>query len=652
MSAGEFVRALPPEQEAIRAKCFHPSGSFVEFPMEDVETSIPARFEKMVQLYSGCIAIVAKEGGVTYDELNRAANRVGRAILARRDQGQAPIGLFFEHGAWPIIAYLGVLKAGGTAVQLHPAHSAARVSALIEASQAQIILTDEHNIAVARQLSGDKAQVLNVDEIGSDCRSDNLQLPLGAHHYACIRYTSGSTAGRKGVVKTHRAILHAVMNLTNDYHVCPSDRILLLTRDTLGKHVFEALLNGAAVCPYDVLADGLSGIAQRMAREQITICKFFPTAFRSFTANLTHGAELASLRLIRLEGESVYVQDVERYRKLFPAHCLLVNSYAATEAGVISIYFMDHQSNIRNGIVPVGYPSFGKEVTIVGENGEAMGTGQCGEIVVSSSFFPEGYWQQSAGADRQRHSHASPAEPKRYYTGDWGQLSADGCLEHLGRRDAQVKIRGYRVDVGEVESVLATHPEVSAAAVVARIQARDEMQLIGYIVPKPSFAPSVGSLRRHLLTQLPEYMVPAMFTTLPSLPQTVMGKLDRRALPSPARQRPNLERAWVAPRTATERELSQIWAEVLGLDQIGVDDNFFELGGHSLAAMRVVARVIQHFQLDLPVKEVFDAPTVAEIAAMIAAHQTHVADGQALARLLSEVEAMTEEQALKLLEPA
>ena len=385
---------LPPEQQAIRDKCFHPSGTFVEFPMEDVETSIPARFEKIVRLWPNQLAITTKDNRLTYDELNRTANRIARAILARETSGEAPVALFLEHGIWPIVAHLAVLKAAKMSLQLDPSAAPDRLNSLLKDSQSTLVVTNNKSISVARQWENSKARLINVDELDAGLDDQNLALAIDADRYSYIRYTSGSTGGSKGAVKRHRNILHAVMNLTNDFHVCAADRILLLGRDMLGKHVFEALLNGATICPYDMKVDGLAGLAERIGREAITLCKFFPTAFRSFVDGLSGRERFQTLRLIRLEGESVYPRDVDRYKKFFAPGCLLVNSYSSTETGTVSIYFMDQQSAIGSSAVPVGYPVLGKEVSILDHSGMELGIGQCGEIVVKSNFLSAGYWRQ------------------------------------------------------------------------------------------------------------------------------------------------------------------------------------------------------------------------------------------------------------------
>jgi non-ribosomal peptide synthetase component F len=283
---------LPPDQQAIRDKCFHPSGKFVEFPLDDLERSIPERFEKIARLAAGRIAIKTKDDHLTYDQLNRSANRIARVILNLHGGGQTPVALFLEHGMWPIVVHMAVVKAGKMSLQLDPAASCDRLSSLLKESHATLIVTNIKNFAATSQWENNKVQLINVDNLDPDLSDQNLELPIDANSYAYIRYTSGSTGNIKGALKTHRHILHAVMNLTNDFHICGDDRMLLLGRDTMGKHVFEALLNGAMICPHDMKADGLTCIAERIVQEGITVCKFFPTGFRNFVDGLSGGSIL------------------------------------------------------------------------------------------------------------------------------------------------------------------------------------------------------------------------------------------------------------------------------------------------------------------------------------------------------------------------
>jgi acyl-coenzyme A synthetase/AMP-(fatty) acid ligase len=245
-----------------------------------------------------------------------------------------------------------------------------------------------------------------------------------------------------------------------------------------------------------------------------------------------------TLRLVRLAGEPLYRSDVELFRKYFSSDCVLTNSYASTETGLICSYYLDKSTEIIGHRVPVGYPVKDKEVAIIDDEGNELPVSQPGQIVVKSRFLSAGYWQRGEESrDRFRSSVANP-ETKNYRTGDFGQLSADGCLTHLGRKDDRVKIRNFRVDIGEVEAMLAEHPEVKLASVTAKEDSFGDTRLIAYFVPRNRPAATVTSLREFLGAKLPAYMVPSAFVELAKLPLTGTGKVNRRALPDPGKSRP------------------------------------------------------------------------------------------------------------------
>ena len=320
---------LPPEQEAIRAKCFHPSGVFVEFPMDDVETSIPARFEKIVRMYPERVAVKTKTQTVSYSELNRAANRLARIILTRRGEGPEPVGLFLTDGAHVIMAHLAVLKAGKFSMSLDPLAAPDRTRHLLNDSRAELVITDKLSSSVADLWGDRRIGQIDIDERACVAGEDDLQITIPGDAYTYLRYTSGSTGQAKGALKTHRHVLHAVMNATNNFHICAEERSTILTPDSsLGKYAFEMLLNGAALYPFYVKEEGLLSLADWMRREEITFYYSFPTAFRHFLGVLATQNNFPSLRLIRLEGEPVYgamscsTKDSSPKNACWPTHFL------------------------------------------------------------------------------------------------------------------------------------------------------------------------------------------------------------------------------------------------------------------------------------------------------------------------------------------
>ncbi|MGH7844014.1 MAG: AMP-binding protein, partial [Candidatus Binatia bacterium] len=604
------------EQRAIQAKCMHPTGTFVEFTKEEAEQSIPQRFEKIVRLYPDRLAIKVKDRALTYDDLNGAANRIAAQILAEQRDKREPVGLLFEQGVEAITAILGALKAGQFYVALDPSFPARRLASILEDSGAGLLLTDQQNIRRGSELATHRCQLLDVDASETNVSTDNPSLFLSPETLACIMYTSGSSGQPKGVVHNHRSILHWVKVHTNQLRICPSDRLTLLQSCSAAScvhNLFGALLNGASLFPFDPRLE-----APRLARwlldEQITIYHSIPTVFRQMTDNLTGPEEFPDLRVIRLSGMAITREDVERYKKHFSPNCILLHVMGTTEAGTVPHYFIDKLTQVIGRTVPVGYAAEDAEIVLLDDNGSEVGLGQMGEIAIKSRYLALGYWKRPELTDSRFLADPGCAEQRIYLTGDLGRRAPDGCLFQLGRKDLQLKVRGYRIETREVEMRLLDHADIQDAAVVGRESQPGETQLIAYFVPTRDRAPGVSELRSFLQEKLPEYMIPSAFVPLHALPLTPNGKVDWKLLPPPGSARPQVDSPFVPPGKPVEKELARIWAELLGIDQVGIHDNFFDLGGHSLLAARVLSRVFLAYQVDVPLSRFFAAPTVAALA--------------------------------------
>ena len=639
---------FPPEQEAIRAKCFHPSGSFVEFRKEEVEQSIPDRFEHMVRRYPDRIAAKTENCTLTYEELNKAANRVARAILGEQGKGPEPVVLLFEHGIQPISAILGVLKAGKFYVPVDPSFPHGRIASILEDSGARLIVTSRQNFSLASQMVNNRSQLLDTDAIDADVSDENLYFPISPGSFACIMYTSGSTGDPKGVLQNHRGILHKVMLYTNLLHLCSRDRLTLLHYscfDGCMLHLFGSLLNGASLFPFDPRLGGGKQLARWLIEEQVTIYHSVPMVLRQMIDALTGEEEFPNLRVIQLGAMPITRGDVELYKKHFSSECILVHTMGSTECGIARHYFIHKASQIAGSTIPVGYAVEDKEVILLDEGGCEVGVGQVGEIAVKSRYLSPGYWRKPQLTLAKFLPDPNGGDQRIYLTGDLGRMEPDSRLFHLGRKDFQVKIRGYKVELNEVEIALLEHPAVKEVAVVGREVPPGYAQIIAYFVPGGEPVPTVSELRSFLTRKLPDYMIPSVFVMLPALPLMLNGKVDRLALPEPRKSRPELGTPFVTPSTPVEEDLSRIWSEVLSLDQVGIRDNFFDLGGHSLAAARVVSQVIKQFQLELPLQSLFQSPTVAEMAVIITETQAKKLSEEDLTRVLAELESLSDEQA-------
>jgi len=648
--AGRHSTKLPAEQEAIRAKCFHPTGTFVEFPKEEIEQSIPDRFEKIVAKYPNRIAIKTNYQSLTYDELNEAANRIAHAILDRQGEGNQPVAILMEHGASVLVTILGAMKAGKIYVPLDPSYPLERLRFMLQDAQAKLILTDHKNGVLSAEMAAHECQVMNTEEIKIDSAPGSACTRVTPDALAYILYTSGSTGQPKGVVDSHRNVLHDTLRLTNCIHLSVEDRLSFThscSSSASVRRIFPALLNGASLFPFNMKEGGIADLFNFIGQEEITWASLGRT--RDLIRDLGGKRRLNSLRLISFGGEVVHKRDLEIWKKLFPPHCLIGIWLSTTETGNVTQFLIEQETRISVDILPVGYPAEDMQVMLFDDARRLVTQGEVGEIAVKSRYLSPGYWRRPDLTKQRFVPDPDGGVARIYLTGDLGRREADGCLFHLGRKDDQIRVRGYRVELAETEAALLNVNGIKAAFVTGRERGLANKALVAYVVPKSRPAPTITQLRKALAKTLPEHMIPSVFVVRDYLPLTPTGKVDRKALPDPDNGRPELDTAYVAPSTAVEKALAEIWSEVLSVDRVGVHDSFFDLGGHSLAATRVISQVIKKFKLELPLQALFQAPTIAEVAAIINEHRAKKLGEADLERIISELESLSDEEAQRLL---
>ena len=607
-------------QQALIAKCFHPSGNFIEFKWEETEQSIPDRFEHVVLKYPDRIAVKTGDRSLTYNELNRAANRVAGTLLMARAEGTEPVALHLDHGADLIAAILGVLKAGKFFLYLDPSYPAKRIADILENSQPGLIVTDNKNRQRLKESAPSSIAHLNIDDLDASLSTENLNIMTSPEALAWILYTSGSSGRPKGVVHNHRNLLHNIMTYTNSMHICTLDRLSLLHSCnviTAVKNLFGALLNGAAVYPFNVREEGLQRLITWMIQEEITVYHAVPSLFRHFSDALTGKEKFPKLRLIALGSEPVSKRDVEQYKKHFSSDCILVNLLGNTEMGTYRQYFVDKTTPITYSILPAGYAVEDKEIHLLDDAGGQVSLGDVGEIAVKSRYLAVGYWRDPDATKASFAADPNVGDQRIYLTGDLGGMARDGCLTYLGRKDFQVKIRGHRVDVAEVEIALLDHPAIKEAVIVAQNDPRNEKRLVAYVVQNQTAIPPGDGLRNFMGSRLPDYMVPSAFVRLDRLPLSPDGKVDRQALPAPDWAESKIGAKFELPRNYLEETIADIWQDVLEIKKVGIHDNFFDLGGHSLGAMQIISKVLATLQVELPVRSFFEVPTVAGLAKLI-----------------------------------
>jgi amino acid adenylation domain-containing protein len=630
-----------------------PNPGFVAFNKTEIEQSIPARFEQQAEKFSDRLAIRSEGLALTYDALNRAANRIAQAILAQRGRGYEPIALLLEQGVLAVVSILGILKAGKFYVPLDPSYPRAWLTAMLEDAQPSLIVTNRANRGTAINLVRQTGQIIDIDNLDSNFsdRSPGLSVLPGC--FAYLFYTSGSTGQPKGVPQTHRNVLHQIATYTNALELSANDRCTLLHSHGFSASrldIFGALLNGAALLPFPTLNEGTAKLAAWLLEEEATVLHWVPTGFRHLAEGLSETEQFPNIRAVVLGSEPVLSRDVVLYRKHFGPDCVLANRYGTTETGNIRFFFMGKDTNVENGFVPVGFALEDVDVVVVDETGQEVGHDRLGEIVVKSRYLSPGYWHATGASERFVPDDPTAPAVRTYRTGDVGYMRSDGCLFHLGRKDLQTKVRGHRIEIGQIEHALLEHPLVRATAVVVRENQSGEKELVAYLVVAGDTPPASTTLRHFLASRMPGYMVPGTFVLLENLPLTRTGKLNRQALPEPADARLMPEAPFAEPRNPIEKKLADIWRNVLGAARVGLHDSFFDLGGHSLIASTIVARMGEVFKIEISLRQFFERSTIAQMADLIKHSLQINLEGAELANVLTEIESLSEEQVRKVLD--
>jgi amino acid adenylation domain-containing protein len=597
-------------------------------------------FEAQAARQPDAVAAEADGDRLTYGELDARADALARRLRELGIGPDVPVGVCLERSLSAAVALLGVLKAGGAYVPLDPSYPAARLKFFLEDSTAPVLVTE----ARLASLVGEGAWKTVL--IDSSTREDRggARPASGAspENLAYIIYTSGSTGRPKGVMVPHRAVVNHAWAICRRFHLGPADRVLqfaALSFDVAAEEIFPTWAAGAAVVFRSGEVLGPAEFGSLLESQQPTVVNLPSGFWHEWVAELERsGRPLPpSLRLVVAGSERVLSERLDWWRRHVREGVRWLNGYGPTEATITATVYEPAGSDLPLSSVPIGRPIANVKVYVVDAHGGLCPIGVTGELWIGGAGLARGY-----RGDPERTAEKFITDPfglsgdRVYRTGDRVRYLPDGNLEFLGRLDAQVKIRGFRIELGEIESAIEQYPGVREAAVVGRDEGA-AARLAAYFVPRSPGSVDAAELKTFLKARLPGYMIPSAFVLLEALPRTGSGKVDRARLPEPGRSRED-PADFISPRTPVEQCVASIWAELLRLDRVGATDNFFDLGGHSLLATQVVSRLRDAFAVEIPLRALFESPTVAELSLVIAQAQAEQASPDDLARLLDELE--------------
>ncbi|BDA68804.1 hypothetical protein CAL7716_029700 [Calothrix sp. PCC 7716] len=644
------------------------------FEWNDTQSDYPSNqcihelFEQQVAQYSNNIALDFENvetryiASLQYDELNNRSNQIAHHLQKLGVDTEVVVGICAEPSIDMIVGMLGILKAGGAYLPLDPSYPVERLNFMLKDSHAQVLLTQEK---FAQHFENFSYPIVNLDsywEIIAHESKQNLNSETRSDNLAYIIYTSGSTGTPKGVTITHKAVNRLVRN-TNYINITPNDKIAQVSNTSFDAATFEiwgALLNGAQLIGIskDIILSPTE-FASQLKQKDISILFLTTALFQKIARDVPQA--FSTLKYLLFGGETI---DTRWVKKVIQnkAPQQLIHVYGPTENTTFSSYYPIHELPLATSI-PIGRPISNTQIYILDTHLQPVPIGVVGEIYISGDGLARGYinnvatdilwnnvatdilwnnvatdilWNNVAtdilwsghpcppsvnGRDGQGCPfHKSLSHNKNIYkTGDLGKYLPDGNIEFIGRIDNQVKIRGFRIELEEIETLLNQHPVIREAVVIAKEDIPGDKYLVAYIVPQPQQQVTTNNLRAFLKQKLPEYMIPVAYVVLESLPLTPAGKVNRYALPKIDTLSLNVEENYVAPQTDVEQVLVEIWANILtmGKQPIGVHDNFFELGGHSLKATQLTSRIRDIFHIDLPLRSLFEAPTIASLAKCI-----------------------------------
>ncbi|OJH38589.1 non-ribosomal peptide synthetase [Cystobacter ferrugineus] len=593
---------------------------------------IHERVDRQAERTPDAVAVIFQEQQLTYRQLREQSDAVARELRRRGVGPEVTVGLACERSVEGVVGLLGILKAGGAYVPVDPALPQERVSYMLRDAGARLVLTHR---PVAPSLPPLEGEVLLLEELREAPGGPFEPPALLPDSSAYVIYTSGSTGRPKGVNISHASVVHSTEARLTAFPSTPRVYLMLapFSFDPSVCGIFWTLCHGGTlVLPPDALRESTEEIPRLIARHGVTHMSFTPSLYAT-VLELARPEQLASLELVIVAAEASPPAIVRRHARVLPG-AQLFNEYGPTEVTVYaSVGWCDPES--RAATVPIGKPIANMQVLILDKHLRPVPVGVPGELYLGGLGLARGYWgRPELTAERfVPHPHSDVPGARLYRTGDLGRWLPEGNIEFIGRVDNQVKVRGFRIELGEVEEVLTQHPGVREAVVLAREDTPGLKRLVAYASPREGMTLGAAELRAFLRGRLPEYMVPSAVVVLDALPRTPNDKVDRRALPAPGVEtRAELE----PPRTPVEQALAGVWKELLGVPEVGRQDNFFELGGHSLLAVRALALARARLGVNVPLRALFESPSLEALARSVEAAGSGEARNGALVALRRE----------------
>jgi amino acid adenylation domain-containing protein len=587
------------------------------------ENCLHELFEQQAERTPDSVAVIFEDRQLSYRELNQRANQAAHYLRGMGVECETRVALLMERSLEMLVGLLAIQKAGAAYVPLDPAYPHERLTFMLEDAQVEVLLTQKQ---LSHHLPATVARVIALDADWDLISAESIENPAsgaGPENLAYVIYTSGSTGRPKGAMLPHRGIVNCIWGMQGIYKLTEHDRTLFKTPLSFDASVWELfwpLMVGASVV---IARPGghrdTAYLLQTIIEHAVTTVYFVPSLLTVFLDEKML-AEAACVRYVICGGESLAIETVERFYSRLNAE--LHHSYGPTETSIASTEWTCERASQRQSI-PIGRPLANTQIYLLDRNMQLLPVGTPGEMYIGGDGLARGYLNRpELSAERfVPNPFSTEAGARLYRTGDLTRYLPDGTIEFLGRLDHQVKVRGLRIELGEIEAVLGAHPAIKEAVVMAREDRRGDKRLVAYGRAESSELPTHSEMVNYLREKLPDYMIPAIFVWLEAWPLMTNGKVDRKRLPVPDEARPELEIAYVAPRTEIERVIAAIWQEVLQVEKVGMHDNFFDLGGHSLRLLQVNGKLGEALNRDLSIVELFQYPTVSALAVYLSQEQ-------------------------------